>query len=151
MAPGTGICRVRPEETPVMTAACTPQLRGRRVLVVDDDHDSADCLAQYLQAALQCEVDTAYDGAQAVAKAMERRPEVMILDIEMPVLDGIEAAWSVKNAYPDSPPFLVALTGNSHALHRRRQDGRTFDCTFIKPIDYEQFADALREGVTGQR
>ena len=60
------------------------------LLVADDDHDSADQLAQLLQTALQCEVVTAYDGDDALALA--RSPVAVILDLEMPVLSGAEVA-----------------------------------------------------------
>lgn len=63
----------------------------KKILVVDDVHEVADCTAELL-GLLGYEVRTAYDGQQAVEAARQQRPDVVLLDLNMPVLDGFEAA-----------------------------------------------------------
>lgn len=114
-----------------------------RVLVVDDNCDCADSLAALVAAAFDCMVDTAYDGAQAVSKALASRPDVVILDINMPLLDGVTTANCVKDAFRLSPPFLVAITGNPGGLARLAGDDPLFDETFQKPVEPDLLLNLL--------
>jgi signal transduction histidine kinase/CheY-like chemotaxis protein len=108
---------------------------SRRVLVVDDNHDSADTMAMLLEF-VGHDVRTAHDGLTAVAAVAEFRPEVVLLDIGLPGLNGYEAAERIRRA-PGIQPVLVALTGWGQADDRRRAADAGFDHHLIKPVDYE--------------
>src|SRR5262249_55972409 len=80
-----------PNDTPVQKRTRAPRAAGRRVLVVDDNVDSADSLAALLTA-IGHDVMTAGDGAEAVERVRDFRPEVVLMDIGLPRVDGYEAA-----------------------------------------------------------
>jgi CheY-like chemotaxis protein len=125
-------------KTTAATASAGPLL-----LVADDDHDNADQLALLLQAALQCEVVTAYDGGDALAQALARPPMAMILDLEMPVFSGEEVASRVRAACPE-PPLLVVVSGNARALRALQAAAvPVFDRSFGKPLRFEQLLVVL--------
>jgi signal transduction histidine kinase/ActR/RegA family two-component response regulator len=114
----------------------------RRVLVVDDNHDSADSLAALLKI-LGHEVTTAYDGAQAVETAAELRPEVVLLDIGMPVLDGFEACRRIREQPWGRDMHLIALTGWGQDDDRRRSREAGFDSHLVKPVDADELIRAV--------
>jgi CheY-like chemotaxis protein len=112
-----------------------------RILVVDDHRDTADSMTILL---LQrgFEVAAAYDGLQAVALAGDWSPDVVLLDLVMPGLDGASAAERIRTLCPAA--LLVAITGYVHpeALRRCAQAG--FDRHFAKPIDIQVLVDLLQ-------
>lgn len=108
---------------------------SRRVLVVDDNHDSADMMTMLLEF-VGHEVRTAHDGLSAVNAVEAFRPDVVLLDIGLPVLNGYEAAERIRRA-PGRQPVLVALTGWGQADDRRRATDAGFDHHLIKPVDHE--------------
>jgi CheY-like chemotaxis protein len=108
---------------------------GCRVLVADDSPDSADTLAMMLELAGH-EVRTAYDGEAAVREAEAFAPEVIILDIAMPRLNGFEAARKIR-ASGEATPVLIALTGYGQAQDRRRSAAAGFDHHLVKPVDVD--------------
>lgn len=115
---------------------------GRRVLVVDDSKDSADSLALLLKARGH-EVRTAYDGEAAIAAAAEFRPEVMLLDIGMPGLDGFEVCRRIRGAPWGRAVVVLALTGWGGADDRRRTEEAGFDGHLVKPVDPAALSRAL--------
>jgi len=114
----------------------------RRVLVVDDNHDSADSLAALLKI-MGNEVTTAYDGAQAVEIAAALRPEVVLLDIGMPVLDGFEACRRIREQPWGRAMHLIALTGWGQHEDRRRSQEAGFDAHLVKPVDADDLIRAV--------
>ena len=82
----------------------------RRVLVVDDNVDGADSLAMLLLA-MECDVRTAYDGEMAIREAEQFRPEVLLLDIGMPGIDGYETCHRIRTKTWGAAMTLIALTG----------------------------------------
>ena len=106
-----------------------------KILVVDDLRDSADSLALLFDA-LGHETMTSYDGQQAVEAAQAFRPDIAFLDINMPILDGYDAARSLRDALADAPPVLVALTAVSGPDARRKADDAGFDFYITKPADF---------------
>ena len=90
-----------------------------RILVVDDNVDSADTLTQLLTI-LGHETGTAYDGEAAIAAADAMRPNVVLLDIGMPKLNGYEACRRIREQEWGKSIFLVALTGWGQAEDRAR-------------------------------
>jgi PAS domain S-box-containing protein len=106
----------------------------RRILVVDDNRDSADSLAMLLKF-MGHEVGTAYDGEQAVEAAGALRPDVALLDIGMPRLDGYAACRRIREQPWGRPMFLIALTGWGQEEDRRRTEAAGFDHHMLKPVD----------------
>jgi CheY-like chemotaxis protein len=119
----------------------------RRVLVVDDNHDSADSLAALLRM-MGNEVSTAYDGGQAVEIAAALRPEVVLLDIGMPVLDGFEACRRIREQPWGRAIHLIALTGWGQHEDRRRSQEAGFDAHLVKPVDAEDLIRAVASAPT---
>jgi CheY-like chemotaxis protein len=117
------------------------------VLVVDDNEDAADGLAAVLRGELGCVVYTAYDGAEALDKAVEVHPEVVVMDITMPHVDGIEAAGLMRRVFRHSrkPPRLIAMSGHASELDAQEAEACGFDRLLGKPIDLAQLVDAVRD------
>jgi CheY-like chemotaxis protein len=106
-----------------------------KILVVDDLRDSADSLALLFDA-LGHETMTSYDGRQAVEAAHSFEPDIVFLDINMPILDGYGAARSLRDMRRDTPPVLVALTAVTDPDAKRRADAAGFDFYVAKPADF---------------
>lgn len=113
------------------------------ILVVDDNHDAVHSMALLLQTDGH-DVDVAHDGLQAVAKATTSRPDVVLLDIGLPRLDGYEVARRLRAHYGDSVR-LVAVTGWGQDDDRHRASDAGFDAHLTKPIDYLDLAKLLAQ------
>ncbi|MBI2877390.1 MAG: PAS domain-containing protein [Candidatus Tectomicrobia bacterium] len=113
-----------------------------RILVVDDNMDAAKMLALILEA-LGHEVRVAYDGPTAIDTAMAYRPEVVLLDLGLPGMDGYEVARRLRQQEGLSGTRLAALTGYGHeeALRRSREAG--FDHHLVKPVGVEELQRLL--------
>ncbi len=103
-----------------------------RILIADDNKDSVESLSVLL-AASGCQVDTAYNGAEALESARNLRPDVALLDIDMPLLDGYEVARRIREQ--DSRMVLIALTGWSQQEDHNRSAEAGFDHHLTKPLD----------------
>jgi signal transduction histidine kinase/ActR/RegA family two-component response regulator len=119
-----------------------------RVLVADDNRDAADMLAE-LALALGHEVRVAYDGGAAVALAASFRPQVALLDIGMPVLDGHEVARALRKEPWGSDLLLVAVTGWGQAGDREKARQAGFDHHMTKPVDVAALEDLLASALSG--
>jgi signal transduction histidine kinase/CheY-like chemotaxis protein len=113
--------------------------RGRRVLVADDNADSAETLAMVLRSRGH-EVDVVGDGHAAVEAVRTLAPEIALLDIGMPRLDGYEAAARIRRAPWGDRTFLVALTGFGQEQDQRRAHEAGFDVHLTKPVDPDALA-----------
>ena len=105
-----------------------------RILIVDDNRDSADMLATLLTFSGH-ETCTANDGLAAVDAAANLQPDVIFMDIGLPVLNGYEAARRIRELQCDKTPVLVALTGWGQDADRRRAESAGFDAHLVKPVD----------------
>jgi len=105
-----------------------------RILIVDDDRDAAHLLATLLTFSGH-ETHTAHDGLAAVDAAADLQPDVIFLDISLPVLNGYEAAQRIRDRQLDKRPVPVALTGWGQKEHRRRSEKAGFDAHLVKPVD----------------
>jgi signal transduction histidine kinase/CheY-like chemotaxis protein/PAS domain-containing protein len=112
-----------------------PRLAGRRILLVDDNADAAELLSEMLCASGH-EVAVALDGPSALALAAGFNPDVAILDIGLPVMDGYELASRLSQLLTPRP-LLVALTGYAQERDRRRAREAGFDEHITKPVDPE--------------
>jgi PAS domain S-box-containing protein len=106
----------------------------RRVLVVDDNTDAADTTAMLLQAS-GCDVRTAYGGEQALRLVPEFDPDVVLLDLGMPGLDGIETCRQIRMLASGGSMLIVAVTGWGQEEDRRRTQLAGFDAHLVKPVD----------------
>src|SRR5262249_48890314 len=125
--------------------ARAPRLRSaprHRVLVVDDNRDSADSLATLLRL-VGNDVRTAYDGRQALEVAAQYQPEMGLLDIGLPGLDGLEVAWRRRRERGYGRPVLTALTGYGSEEDRRRSLAAGFDHHMVKPVDFASLQAVL--------
>jgi PAS domain S-box-containing protein len=125
----------------VATAARPPQIR-HRVLVVDDNRDSADTLAMLLSV-MGNEVRTAYGGEPALETAEDLRPDVVLLDVEMPGLDGHETCRRMREQAWARTAFIIALTGWGQETDRQRTREAGFDHHMVKPIDPDALESLL--------
>ncbi|MDX2079690.1 MAG: PAS domain-containing protein [Terrimicrobiaceae bacterium] len=126
--------------------ATAPASIKRRVLVVDDNLDTTAAMAGVLRA-LGHHTLVAHDGLTAVATALRDLPEVVILDIGLPGIDGNEAARRIRSGWPASQPFplLVALTGWGQPSDRERSTAAGFDRHLVKPVDFEALDSLFSE------
>jgi len=123
-------------------AAVTPAVVRRRVLVADDNLDAAESLAMLLTM-MGHEVRAAHDGAQAVEQADQFRPDLILLDVGMPKLDGLQAATRIRTFPWGAAPVIVALTGWGQEADRQRSKAAGCDEHFVKPLDFERLSELL--------
>ena len=102
-----------------------------RILVVDDDQDSANSMAMLLKFDGHT-THTAYDGLQAVEAAATFRPDVVILDIGLPTLNGYEACRRIRDESSERPIKLIALTGWGQAEDRQKTAEAGFDAHLVE-------------------
>jgi CheY-like chemotaxis protein len=105
-----------------------------RVLVVDDHSDAADSLAMMLQI-FGHEVRTGRDGQEAVEAAAAFGPDVILLDIGMPRLNGYDACRRIREQSSGRAPLIIALTGWGQEEDRRRTQEAGFDGHLVKPVE----------------
>jgi CheY-like chemotaxis protein len=122
-----------------------------RIQIVDDNIDAAATLSTLLE--LQGhEVSVEHDGRSALRRARLDRPQVLLLDIGLPDMDGYELARQIR-AMPDTAgAVLVALTGYGQGRDRREAEAAGFDHYLVKPASMEQIEEILaqvRAGLTG--
>ena len=109
---------------------------GRRILVVDDNEDAADTLAEALSDQ-GYDVRVAVDGPRALAAAAEFGPDVVLLDIGLPVMDGYEVARQLRQRTEPRPPRLLAVTGYGQEKDRALATAAGFDDHIVKPVDLD--------------
>jgi len=105
-----------------------------RILIVDDNRDAADSLSEMLKL-MGNDTRTAYDGQQGVDLAGEYRPDVILLDIGLPRLNGYEACRLIREQPTGKGAVLIALTGWGQDEDRRRSHEAGFDHHMVKPVD----------------
>ena len=113
-----------------------------RILIADDNVDAAEALGTLLETD-GYEVLLAHDGAQALDMALTARPAIVILDIGMPVMDGLEAARRLRATPEGRSMFLVALTGWDREKDRELTRAAGFDAHVVKPLSIESLREVL--------
>jgi signal transduction histidine kinase len=126
--------------TPLVTASAARMVR--RILIADDNNDALESLATLLQLSGH-EVYTATNGGTALQSIERHLPEVVLLDIGMPMLDGYEVARRIRAQPWGQRITLVALTGWGQDSDRRRSREAGFDSHLVKPLDLETLTDLL--------
>jgi CheY-like chemotaxis protein len=115
----------------------TAALRNRRILVVDDNVDAATMLCEVLTM-LGNEVTVVHDGLAAVAAAAHMKPDVVVLDIGLPRIDGYEAARRIRAQAANRGVILIALTGWGQEKDRQRSAEAGFDEHWVKPVNLDK-------------
>jgi len=116
--------------------------RARRVLIADDNIEAADALRRLLELQRH-QVDVVHDGEAAVETLSRSEPEIILLDISLPGIDGLEVARRVRARGGAHRPLLVAVTGLGRDEDRRRSAEAGFDHHLVKPIDLASLAALL--------
>jgi len=125
------------------TTAVEPvQRRPVRILVVDDNMDAAQTLGLLLQC-LGHEVRLAHNGAEALAAALEYRPEAVLLDIGLPGMDGYEVARRWRAQAGGEHTLLVALTGYGQEQDRLQSQQAGFNHHLVKPVEVAELQEVL--------
>jgi CheY-like chemotaxis protein len=112
------------------------------VLVVDDNVDAAAVLSALLDG-LGHEVQTVHSGIEALAVAETFRPEVILLDLGMPGMDGLEVARRLRERPRNPQPVIVAVTGWGKAEDRVRSKEAGVDVHLVKPVEEDQLRMVL--------
>jgi CheY-like chemotaxis protein len=110
--------------------------RSHRIVVVDDNRDSAESLARLLRL-IGHEVRTAYNGEEGLETVRAYRPDLVLLDIGLPVLDGYEVAKRIRQEPELEGIVLVALTGYGGDEDRRQAQASGFNSHMVKPLDFD--------------
>jgi len=127
----------RPEDEAGLRSSRDEPTVSRRILVADDNADALETLATVLRLRGH-EVYSAPNGALALETAVRHMPEVALLDIGMPLLDGYEVARRIRAQEWGKAVTLVALTGWGQESDRRRSQDAGFDTHLVKPLDLEK-------------
>jgi CheY-like chemotaxis protein len=122
-------------ETTVSPAAADSV--ARRVLVVDDNRDAAESLEMLLEFEGH-EVFKAYDGADAVKTAERVRPDVILMDIGLPIVNGYEACRRIRDQAWSAAIVMVAITGWGQEDDRAQSRAVGFDLHLVKPFDHAE-------------
>ena len=131
------------------SAAATPLaakviLAGLRVLVVDDNVDTATTVSVLLKK-IGCVVETAHDGLAALERAQSLRPDVAVLDIGLPGLDGFEVAKRIRANPEFARMKLIAVSGYGQDQDRSRAKDAGFDHHMVKPVLFDSLSAVLAE------
>jgi CheY-like chemotaxis protein len=119
------------------------QVPPRRILVVDDKRSNAESLEVLLQTLGQ-EVYTAFDGKSALELARQQRPDIVLLDIGLPVMDGYEVARQCRSDAALKHLMLVAMTGYGQDSDRSRSQQAGFDAHLVKPVSLQDLLLLLK-------
>jgi PAS domain S-box-containing protein len=128
-------------DAPANVAAPVLAAAGRCVLVIEDNPDTAESMEMLLEA-LGHDVRVATSGKAGLAMATERQPELVLVDLGLPDIDGYEIARLLRERFGESLR-LVALTGYGQEEHRRRTREAGFDEHLLKPLSMEALTQAL--------
>jgi PAS domain S-box-containing protein len=135
------IASAMPRHASPSAAVAPPRMHAKvaaaRLLVVDDNADVTEMMASFLKLA-GYEVWTANDPAEALALAETVRPQVAVVDIGLPVIDGHVLGRELRSRLSETPPILIALTGYGRDQDRLRSREAGFAVHLVKPVDVAQ-------------
>ena len=117
---------------------------------MDDNADSADSTAAIL-ATSGHEVEIAYSAQKALEMAVEYKPDIMLLDIGLPGMDGYEVAKHLRQTPELKEMRLIAITGYGQESDRQRSRAAGFDEHVVKPVDWRQLEELLASLMKRQR
>lgn len=114
-----------------------------RILVVDDNQDSAETLSMLLEL-MGNEISVAYDGEQALSMANTEKPDVVLLDIGLPKMNGYDVAREIRRTPWGGDPILVAITGWGQTEDKELSREAGFDHHLVKPVDHDQLLKLMQ-------
>jgi CheY-like chemotaxis protein len=123
-------------EDATTSSALSESFASRRILVIEDNREGRETLCLVLERWGHC-VEKAENGLQGIQKALTWQPEVAVVDIGLPIIDGYEVARRVRQAMQDRI-YLIALTGYCQMEDRRRAFEAGFDVHMPKPADLDE-------------
>ncbi|EHP41027.1 signal transduction histidine kinase [Cupriavidus basilensis OR16] len=129
---------------PKVGKRASPMGAPRKVMIVDDNIDALEAMAVTLEA-MGHMVVTAIDGPVAIVRAVESQPDVILLDLGMPAMDGFEIARRLRAIPELQHVHLVAVTGYGQPADRKRTAEAGFDRHLVKPVDLEALLRILDE------
>lgn len=129
--------------SPSVPAKAKAKATGRRILLVDDNQDTVHSLSRLLKRRGH-EVATAFDGTTALEVAQSFRPEVLLLDLGLPDVDGYELARRLRAGGFQHAP-IIAISGYAQESDRARSRAAGFNYHFAKPVDFEALAELIVE------
>ena len=135
------------EFTPGEPALASPAIRRRRILIVDDNEDAREGLHLLLTYAGH-EVQTSQDASGALEKLRTFQPEIALVDIGLPGVDGYALARMARQTPEAKATYLVALTGYGRPEDRQRALAAGFDAHMIKPVDPDRLCAFLNSADT---
>ena len=138
------VLRERPQVRTAARPDEAPQTAGRRILIVDDNRDSAASLAMLLETAGNT-TQEAYDGIEALEAAARFRPDVVLLDIGLPRLNGHEVCRRVRAETWGRNMTVIAVSGWGQDDDRRKSCEAGFDHHMVKPVDFDILLKLLAE------
>jgi CheY-like chemotaxis protein len=116
--------------------------RPLKILVVDDNVDMANSIGMLLKR-LGHTIETAHDGHAALEAARTFSPDVILLDIGLPGLDGYRVAEALRRESAMAGVRLIAVSGYGQAEDRKRAEAAGFDLHLVKPVDFGALVSAL--------
>ncbi len=138
-------------EAPAAQASPIPAAAvGRRILVVDDNDDAATALSMLLEH-LGHETAVAHDGLEALDKVQDYAPDVVLLDIGLPRMNGYETCRRIRASTGPHQPLIVALTGWGSERDREQSREAGFDGHLVKPVEHEKLMALLRSSTELRR
>ena len=129
---------------PEPTRDDTPPAAPRRVLVVDDNRDSAMSLSMLMKLT-GSQTQTAFDGEEAVEQAAAYNPDLILLDIGLPKMNGYDACRAIRNEPWGKDIVIIALTGWGQDEDRRKSAEAGFNGHLVKPVDHAALVKVLAE------
>ncbi|HVF16174.1 MAG TPA: response regulator, partial [Steroidobacteraceae bacterium] len=123
-------------------ARLSAAVQARKILVVDDNADAATSLALLLEFG-GAEVKTAADGAEAIEVAHAFGPELILMDVGMPNIDGLEATRRIRQLPFGKQMRIVAVTGWGQSADREKTKAAGFDAHLVKPVSAEELQRIL--------
>jgi CheY-like chemotaxis protein len=130
-----------PAPVPARAPRVSPAL-ARSILVIEDNDDARESLCRLLELTGH-RVSAAADGAAGLTAALLAKPEVILVDVGLPKMDGYEVAQRIRATAGDWRPFLVALTGYGLPEDRSRALEAGFDAHLVKPVDHASLEELL--------
>jgi len=124
-----------------------PTLGRVRVLVVDDNADTAESTAVLLRLAFHCEVKPCCDGPSCIETAKEFRPHLLLLDLSMPKMDGFTIVEKMHQAGM-APPFIVAVSGYGGDVIKERCSQAGFNGHELKPMTIERIGELIEAAMS---